>query len=73
MSKCNLFHPDRFNILSDLFAHACGADPKGLGDGNESDKQKFYEFVSKTPYASLIVKLGDALKDMGYEIVEKDR
>jgi hypothetical protein len=48
MPGCQLFSPNRFNIISDIFAKACDADAKGLGDGIDSDKSKFYDFVTET-------------------------
>jgi hypothetical protein len=68
--KCDLFTPDKFNAVSDIFAEACGVDPKKLGAGNEEAKSKFYEFVSETPYATMIVRFTDAMTNLGYELTE---
>ena len=68
--KCDLFSPDRFNIVSDIMATAAGVDPKKLGAGDPDAKAGFYEFVTKTAYASMIVHIGDALQELGYEFIE---
>ena len=70
--KCDLFSPDLFNSISDIFANACGADPKKLGEGDAEAKEKFYKFLTNTPYTSLIVHIGDSLMDLGYDLRDKN-
>jgi hypothetical protein len=70
-TECVLFTENsQYAIVADIFAKAANVDSKKLSAGDTLSKNEFYDFIEKTPYTSMMVHLVDAMKDLGYKIVE---
>jgi hypothetical protein len=70
-TKCKLFEENsQYAIIADVFAKAAMVDSEKLGAGDAISKNEFYHFIEETPYTSMMVHLVDAMKELGYKVVE---
>lgn len=69
MTVCQTFSQESCNVINDAIAVAAGANMDDFYC--EANKGVIYDFLEKTPIASLVAELDDAIKSLGYKIVKE--